>query len=193
MNPIDNLTNQLSRLPGIGQRTAERLVYYLIDLEDERVDKLIGALNDLKTKVTHCSVCNNFTSEDPCAICSDVNRDKSTIAVVEYPKDVQTIEKANMYKGGFHVLHGDIISSQDGNLKVSKLLERIKNEDIKEIILALSSDSKGEASIIYMAQILEPLGIKVSRIGYGLPYGSNMDFFDSETINIAIDNRTEVK
>ena len=192
MSAIDNLVNQLSRLPGIGHKTAERLAYYIVDLDQNRVDEIISALSKVKTDVVNCSKCNNFTSQDPCVICSNESRDPSVVLVVEYPKDVQSIEKAGKYKGLYHVLHGDIISSEDGNLKVTSLLERIKDQDVKEIILALSPDASGEASIIYLSQLLEPLGIKVSRIAYGIPYGSDMDFFDSETINIAIDNRTKV-
>lgn len=191
-NPIDNLINQLSRLPGIGDKTAQRLAYYIIDLDIDRVEQLTNSILNAKNNSGLCSICNNITDTNPCEICQDYERDKKLICVVEYPKDVLSIEKAERYRGVYHVLHGDIISSPDGDVKVKNLLERIRDDEVSEIILAFSPNTSGEASIIYLSELLKPLGIKITKIAYGLPYGSDMDFFDKETINIAIANRTEI-
>lgn len=191
-SPIDNLINQLSRLPGIGKKTAQRLAYHIIDLSDERVEQLTEAISTAKANSGLCSICNNVTDTDPCEICSDEKRDKQVICVVEFPKDVLSIEKAETYNGVYHVLHGDIVSSSDGDLKIKSLLERIKKDDISEVILAFTPSTSGQASILYLSELLKPLDIKVTKIAYGLPYGGDMDFFDKETINIAIENRTEI-
>lgn len=191
-NPIDNLINQLSRLPGIGEKTAQRLAYHIIELDQERVNKLTDSIIKAKSLSSFCSVCNNITDTDPCSICSSDIRNKNIICVVEQPKDVMAIEKAGKYNGLYHVLHGDIISSQDGDVKIKKLIERIRDNEVNEIILTFTPNASGQASIIYLSELLKPLGIKVTKIAYGLPYGSDMDFFDKETINIAIANRTEI-
>lgn len=191
-SPIDNLINQLSRLPGIGGKTAQRLAYYIIELDTQRVEQLTDSILKAKSNMCLCSKCNNVTDIDPCEICSDEDRDEKLICVVEHPKDVLSIEKAEKYRGLYHVLHGDIVSASDGDVKVKELLERIKENNANEIILAFSPNTSGQASIIYLSELLKPLGIKVTKIAYGLPYGSDMDFFDKETINIAIANRTEI-
>lgn len=190
--PIDNLTNQLSRLPGIGDKTAQRLAYYIIDLDDSRVQQLTNAILEAKASTGLCSICNNVTDQNPCAICSNDHRNKKIICVVEHPKDVLALEKADKYNGVYHVLHGDIISSSDSDIKIKKLLERIRDNDVEEVILTFTPNASGQASTIYLSELLKPLGIKVTKIAYGLPYGSDMDFFDKETINIAIANRTEI-
>lgn len=191
-SPIDNLINQLSRLPGIGGKTAQRLAYHIIDLDNDRVEQLTNSIINAKNNSGQCKICNNITDSNPCEICRDEQRDRQVICVVEYPKDVLSIEKAEKYRGLYHVLHGDIVSATDGDVKVKNLLNRIKENNANEIILAFSPNTSGQASIIYLSEILKPLGIKVTKIAYGLPYGSDMDFFDKETINIAIANRTEI-
>lgn len=191
-NPIENLINQLSRLPGIGSKSAQRLAYYIIDLDEVRVNELADSIKNAKNSSRLCSICNNITDVDPCVICNNDHRDDKTICVVENPKDVISIEKAGKYRGVYHVLHGDIISSEDGELKITGLLERIRDNEVKEVILALNPNISGEASLLYLSQILKPLGINVTRIAYGLPYGGDMDYFDGETINFAIANRREV-
>lgn len=191
-NPIENLINQLSRLPGIGSKSAQRLAYYIIDLDEVRVNELADSIKNAKNSSRLCSICNNITDVDPCVICNNDHRDDKTICVVENPKDVISIEKAGKYRGVYHVLHGDIISSEDGELKITGLLERIRDNEVKEVILALNPNISGETSLLYLSQILKPLGINVTRIAYGLPYGGDMDFFDGETINFAIANRREV-
>ncbi|NLD17100.1 MAG: recombination protein RecR [Tissierellia bacterium] len=191
-SPIDNLINQLSRLPGIGKKTAQRLAYHIIDLDSNRVIQLTDAITKAKENSGLCSICNNVTDTDPCEICKAEDRNHRVICVVEYPKDVLSIEKAERYDGLYHVLHGDIVSASDGDVKIKNLLERIRDNDVNEIILAFNPNASGQASIIYLSELLKPLGIKVTKIAYGLPYGSDMDFFDKETINIAIANRTEI-
>lgn len=191
-NPIGNLINQLSRLPGIGEKTAQRLAYYIIELDEARVKDLTDSITRAKENSGFCSICNNITDKDPCEICSNDSRDKKLICVVEQPKDVMAIERGKKYKGLYHVLHGDIISSVDGDEKIKKLIERIRDNEVEEIILTFTPNASGQASIIYLSELLKPLGIKVTKIAYGLPYGSDMDFFDKDTINIAIANRTEI-
>lgn len=191
-NPIDNLINQLSRLPGIGEKTAQRLAYYIIELDEARVKDLTDSITKAKENSGFCSICNNITDKDPCSICSSDSRNKKLICVVEQPKDVMAIERGQKYNGLYHVLHGDIISSVDGDEKIKKLIERIRDNEVEEIILTFTPNASGQASIIYLSELLKPLGIKVTKIAYGLPYGSDMDFFDKDTINIAIANRTEI-
>lgn len=191
-NPIGNLINQLSRLPGIGEKTAQRLAYYIIELDESRVKDLTDSITRAKENSGFCSICNNITDKDPCSICSSDSRNKKLICVVEQPKDVMAIERGQKYKGLYHVLHGDIISSIDGDEKIKKLIERIRDNEVEEIILTFTPNASGQASIIYLSELLKPLGIKVTKIAYGLPYGSDMDFFDKDTINIAIANRTEI-
>ncbi|WP_054252287.1 recombination mediator RecR [Neofamilia massiliensis] len=191
-NPIGNLINQLSRLPGIGEKTAQRLAYYIIELDEARVKDLTDSITRAKENSGFCSICNNITDKDPCEICSNDSRNKKLICVVEQPKDVMAIERGKKYKGLYHVLHGDIISSVDGDEKIKKLIERIRDNEVEEIILTFTPNASGQASIIYLSELLKPLGIKVTKIAYGLPYGSDMDFFDKDTINIAIANRTEI-
>lgn len=192
MSPIKNLINQLSRLPGIGEKTAERLAYFIIDMDQDRVDSLARAISLAKSEAKFCSVCNDITDQDPCRICSDESRDQSILAIVEEPKDVQSIEKAQTYRGLYYVLHGDIVSSEDSDIKIQKLLDRIEDSGVKELILAFNPDVAGEASTLYLSQLLKPYDIELSRIAYGIPYGGDMDFFDSETISIAISNRTKL-
>lgn len=191
-NPIGNLINQLSRLPGIGEKTAQRLAYYIIELDEARVKDLTDSITKAKENSGFCSICNNITDKDPCSICSSDSRNKKLICVVEQPKDVMAIERGHKYNGLYHVLHGDIISSIDGDEKIKKLIERIRDNEVEEIILTFTPNASGQASIIYLSELLKPLGIKVTKIAYGLPYGSDMDFFDKDTINIAIANRTEI-
>lgn len=189
---IDRLINQLSRLPGIGEKTAQRLAYYIIDLDFERVRDIADSIINAKKNSRFCSICNNITDKDPCEICESENRDRTTICVVEYPKDVLSIENAGKYKGLYHVLHGNILSTEDGDIRLAQLIQRIKDNDIKEVIIAFNPSIKSEASVIYLSKLLKPFGIKVTKIGYGIPVGGDMDFFDSDTINMALENRKEL-
>ncbi len=190
ISPINNLVNELSKLPGIGKKTAQRLAYFIIEMDEKDVKSLSHALVHAKENTHLCSVCFNLTDTDPCEICSNGNRDHSLICVVDTPKEVMAMEKAGRYNGVYHVLHGSI-SNSDTAAKIQDMLRRIRDDNVKEVILALNPSVDGETTALYISQFLKPLDIKVTRIAYGLPYGGEMDYFDDDTINMAIENRIE--
>ncbi|HEY8363019.1 MAG TPA: recombination mediator RecR [Tissierellaceae bacterium] len=193
--PIANLIEQLSKLPGIGKKTAQRLAFYILEMDKLEVEKLSKAIIEAKEKIRLCSVCCNLTDEDPCYICKDENRDSSTICVVEGPKDIIAMEKSNEYKGKYHVLHG-VISPIDNvgpdDIKVKELLDRLKDGTVQEVILATNPTVEGEATAIYLSKLIKPLGIKVTRIAHGIPVGGDLDYFDEVTISKAMENRREL-
>lgn len=191
--PLNRLIGELSKLPGIGGKTAQRLAFYILSLEDQEVEKLTGAITEAKAKMRYCSICGNLTDEDPCKICTDHNRDKSVICVVESPKDVAAMEKIREYKGLYHVLHGAIspmegIGPEDINLK--SLIKRLQgNDDVKEIILATNPNIEGEATAMYIARLINPSGIKVTRIAHGIPVGGDLEYTDEITLLKAMEGR----
>ena len=191
--PLNRLIGELSKLPGIGGKTAQRLAFYILSLEDQEVEKLTGAITEAKAKMRYCSICGNLTDEDPCKICTDHNRDKSVICVVESPKDVAAMEKIREYKGLYHVLHGAIspmegIGPEDINLK--SLIKRLQgNDDVKEIILATNPNIEGEATAMYIARLINPSGIKVTRIAPGIPVGGDLEYTDEITLLKAMEGR----
>ncbi len=191
--PLNRLIGELSKLPGIGGKTAQRLAFYILSLEDQEVEKLTGAITEAKAKMRYCSICGNLTDEDPCRICTDHNRDKSVICVVESPKDVAAMEKIREYKGLYHVLHGAIspmegIGPEDINLK--SLIKRLQgNDDVKEIILATNPNIEGEATAMYIARLINPSGIKVTRIAHGIPVGGDLEYTDEITLLKAMEGR----
>ena len=191
--PLNRLIGELSKLPGIGGKTAQRLAFYILSLEDQDVEKLTGAITEAKAKMRYCSICGNLTDEDPCRICTDHNRDKSVICVVESPKDVAAMEKIREYKGLYHVLHGAIspmegIGPEDINLK--SLIKRLQgNDDVKEIILATNPNIEGEATAMYIARLINPSGIKVTRIAHGIPVGGDLEYTDEITLLKAMEGR----
>lgn len=193
--PIANLIEQLSQLPGIGRKTAQRLAFYILEMEDIDAEKLSKSIVDAKEKIRLCSICCNLTDEDPCNICRDNIRDKSIICVVEGAKDIIAMEKSREYKGQYHVLHG-VISPMDNvgpnDIKVKELLERLTNDEVKEIILATNPTVEGEATALYISRLIKPLGIKVTRIAHGIPVGGDLEYFDEITIAKAMDNRREI-
>ncbi len=193
--PIGNLIEQLSKLPGIGKKTAQRLAFYILEMEDIEVEKLSQSIINAKEKIRLCSICCNLTDDDPCHICRDETRDQSTICVVEGPKDIIAMEKAKEYKGKYHVLHG-VISPMDNvgpkDIKVKELLDRLKDGAVEEIILATNPTVEGEATAIYLSKLIKPLGIKVTRIAHGIPVGGDLDYFDEVTISKAMENRREI-
>lgn len=193
--PIGNLIEQLSKLPGIGKKTAQRLAFYILEMEDIEVEKLSQSIINAKEKIRLCSICCNLTDDDPCHICRDETRDQSTICVVEGPKDIIAMEKAKEYKGKYHVLHG-VISPMDNvgpkDIKVKELLDRLKDGAVEEIILATNPTVEGEATAIYLSKLIKPLGIKVTRIAHGIPVGGDLDYFDEVTISKAMENRREL-
>lgn len=193
--PIGNLIEQLSKLPGIGKKTAQRLAFYILEMEDLEVEKLSKSIINAKEKIRLCSVCCNLTDEDPCHICKDKGRDESTICVVERPKDIIAMEKSNEYKGKYHVLHG-VISPMDNvgpkDIKIKELLDRLTDGLVEEIIIATNPTVEGEATAIYLSKLIKPLGIKVTRIAHGIPVGGDLDYFDEVTISKAMENRREI-
>ncbi|MBU5428200.1 recombination mediator RecR [Tissierella pigra] len=193
--PIANLIEQLSHLPGIGRKTAQRLAFYILEMEDIDAEKLSKSIIEAKDKIRLCSICCNLTDEDPCNICRDNIRDKSIICVVEGAKDIIAMEKSREYKGQYHVLHG-VISPMDNvgpnDIKIKELLDRLSNDEVKEIILATNPTVEGEATALYISRLVKPLGIKVTRIAHGIPIGGDLEYFDEITIAKAIDNRREI-
>lgn len=191
--PLNRLIGELSKLPGIGGKTAQRLAFYILSLEDQEVEKLTGAITEAKAKMRYCSICGNLTDEDPCRICTDHSRNKSVICVVESPKDVAAMEKIREYKGLYHVLHGAIspmegIGPEDINLK--SLIKRLQgNDDVKEIILATNPNIEGEATAMYIARLINPSGIKVTRIAHGIPVGGDLEYTDEITLLKAMEGR----
>ena len=189
---VERLVNQLSQLPGIGRKTAQRLALYILKLPRADVAALAATLNDVKEKVKYCSICCNITENDPCVICASPKRDRAIICVVEDPSDVLALEKTNEYKGLYHVL-GGALSPLDGigpeELKVKELLGRI-TDGVHEVILAMNPNVEGEATTIYLTRLLKPLGVKVSRIARGLPIGGDLEFADEATLARALEDRT---
>lgn len=191
---VARLIEELAKLPGIGPRTAQRLAFHLLNQPKERAMALAQAIVDAREKVGYCSICCNLTDEDPCQICSDIKRDRSIICVVEEPKDVIAMEKTREYRGLYHVLHG-AISPMDGvgpdDLKIRELLHRI-NEEVKEVVLATNPNVNGEATALYLAKILKPLGVKVTRLAHGIPVGGDIEFADEATLARAFLGRREI-
>ena len=192
IGPIEDLIKRLNRLPGIGSKTAQRLAYYIIGLEDKEVKDLAEALISAKKNTVECSICMNYADSDPCEICSNKNRDDSIICVVESPKDVDAMERSLSFRGKYHVLHG-VISPLKGktpnDVTVKELIQRIEKGNIKEVIVATNPTVDGDATARYIKNILEDYDIIVSRIGYGLPVGGDLEFYDEITIQTAMENR----
>ena len=187
-----NLYEQLRRLPGVGSKTAMRLAYHIIDMPESEVQQLAEALSSAKKSIHYCSQCYNLTDGEKCAICSDPSRDHFTICVVEQPQDIAAMERSHGYNGLYHVLHG-VLSPLDGvgpdKLKIRELFQRLQRESISEIIIATNSDVEGEATATYLAQLLKPIGITVSRIAHGLPMGGDLEYADEVTLSKALENR----
>ena len=192
IKPMADLYEQLRRLPGIGSKTALRLAYHIIDRPETEVRQLAGALISAKQQIKLCSVCYNLSDSELCEICGRKDRDHSIICVVEQPQDLMAMERSHGYKGVYHVLHG-VLSPLDGigpdNIKIKELLLRLQQTQVKEIIIATNSDVEGEATAVYLAQLLKPLGLTVSRIAHGLPVGSDLEYADEMTLARALENR----
>lgn len=193
--PIEKLIEQFRKLPGIGQKTAERLAFYVISQPDEYAEDIANAIIEAKRSILFCEKCQNLTDVSPCSICSDVRRDKTTICVVETPKDVAVIENMHEYHGLYHVLHG-ALSPMDGigaeDIKIRELLERVYDENIKEVIMATNPNIAGEATAMYAAKLLKPLGVKVTRIANGVPVGGDIEYADEITLLRAMEGRREM-
>jgi recombination protein RecR len=193
-DPLTRLIEELQRLPGIGPKGAQRLAFHILKTPREQTDRLVGALRDVKERVTYCSICNSITDVDPCAFCSSDARDPRTICVVEEPQNVAAIEKTREFKGMYHVLMGAISPLQGigpDDLKIKGLLGRV-NGGVDEIILATNPNVEGEATAIYLARLLKPLGVKVTRIATGVPVGSDLEYADEVTMGKSMEGRREV-
>ena len=192
--PLVRLIEELQRLPGIGPKGAQRLAFYILKTPREHADALADAVREVKERVTYCSICSNITDHDPCAFCSDASRDTHVICVVEEPQNVEAIEKTREFKGMYHVLMGALSPLQGigpDDLKIKGLLTRLQN-GVSEVILATNPNVDGEATAIYLARLLKPLGVKVTRIAMGVPVGSDLEYADEVTMHKAIEGRREV-
>ncbi|MFS8540535.1 MAG: recombination mediator RecR, partial [Tissierellales bacterium] len=175
--PIANLIEQLSKLPGIGKKTAQRLAFYILEMDNVEVEKLAYSIKEAKEKIHYCKICCNLTDEAICSICSDSKRDRSIICVVEGAKDVVAMEKTREYKGLYHVLHGVISPMENvgpNDIKIKELLDRLKDGNVEEVIIATNPTVEGEATALYIAKLLKPLGLKITRIAYGIPVGGDL-------------------
>lgn len=195
VKPMAKLIEELSKLPGIGPKTAQRLAFYIIETPYDRVENLAKAIINAKRTIKYCSLCGNITQEDPCSICSSNQRDQSLICVVENPRDVMAMEKIREYRGLYHVLHG-AISPMDGitpdSIRIKELLQRLKNGKVKEVILATNPNVEGEATAMYIAKIIKPLGIRTTRIAHGVPVGGDLEYADEITLSRALEGRKEI-
>ncbi|ABJ71993.1 MAG: recombination mediator RecR [Lactococcus cremoris] len=193
--PIARLIESFSKLPGIGQKTATRLAFYTIGMEDQDVNEFAKNLLSAKRDLRFCSICGNLTESDPCAICTDPTRDRTTILVVEESKDVLAMEKIREYRGLYHVLHGTI-SPMNGispdEINVKSLITRLMDSEVKEVIIATNATSDGEATAMYLARMIKPAGIKVTRLAHGLAVGSDIEYADEVTLSKAVENRLEI-
>lgn len=190
--PLERLTEQFRRLPGVGVKTARRLAYFILEEPQESVDAFIEAITTAKAQTKYCAVCGNLSTQDPCEFCADPRRDHSVICVVESPTDVQAMERCHEYHGVYHVLHG-ALSPLDGiqpeQLHIRELLERLRDDTVKEIIMATDPDAEGEATALYIASLVKPIGVKVTRIARGLPAGGDIGFVDGVTLAGAVAHR----
>ncbi|MBP7836031.1 MAG: recombination protein RecR [Candidatus Omnitrophica bacterium] len=189
---IEKLIDGLIKLPGIGRRSAERVVSYILGAPKEEIKALAEAIGKVKESVRFCSLCHNLSEEELCKICQDTRRQKDVICIVEKPTDVTAIEKSGSFNGVYHVLLGAISPLEGrgpGDLKIDTLMSRIKQNSIKEIIIATDADTEGETTALYLTKLIKPLGIKLSRIGLGLPVGSNLEYADSTTLSKSLESR----
>lgn len=193
--PLVILAEQFAKLPGIGMKSAQRLAYYVMTMSDEEARDFSEAILNAHRKVTYCKVCANFTENELCPICDDDTRDHSTVCVVEAPKDIEAFERTNEYKGVYHVLHG-LLSPMDGvtpeMLRIRELLARVNEGGVREVIMATNPTVEGEATAVYVSKLLKPLGVKVTRLAFGLPVGAMVEYADKTTLFKALENRNEM-
>ncbi|MDE5943849.1 MAG: recombination mediator RecR [Clostridia bacterium] len=193
IEPIGRLINEFSKLPGVGKKTAQRYAYKIIGMSDSEAKAFAESIVECKRKVRYCKVCGNFTEEDVCEICK--RRDKAVICVVKEPKDVIAMEKLHEFKGVYHVLHG-VISPMDGigpnDIRIKELLARVNEGCVQEVIMATNPDVEGEATAMYIAKILKPLGVNVTRLAHGIPIGSELEYTDEVTLSRALSERKQI-
>lgn len=193
--PISRLIEEFSKLPGVGRKTAQRLAFHIINMNMNDVEALSKAIVEAKKEIKYCSICYNITDKDPCSMCSNKNRDSGIICVVEDPRDVAAMEKTKEFHGQYHVLNG-VISPMDGigpdMIRVKELIQRLGNQEVREVIMATNPTIEGEATAMYIARLLKPMGIKVTRIAHGLPVGGDLEYADEVTITKALEGRREI-
>ena len=192
---IAKLVNQLSKLPGVGRKTAQRLAYHIIALPEDQVRELAVAIFNGKKQIHFCPICGNYTDTDPCSICADSSRRKDIVCVVRDPRDVNALERMREYDGMYHVLHG-VISPMDGvgpdDIRIRELMTRLASGEIKEVVLAINPDVEGEATAAYISRLIKPMGVKVTRIAHGVPIGGELEYTDEVTLLRAFQGRTEI-
>ncbi len=193
--PIARLIEEFNKLPGIGPKSAQRLTYHLLQAPPEKLEALAQAILAIKQNLSLCSICFNITDVNPCIMCSDAERDRTKICVVEEPPDILPLERTKKFRGLYHVLHG-VISPADGigpdELKIKELLVRLQNEKVDEVILATNPNTEGEATAMYINNLLAPLGIRITRLARGLPYGGDLEYADDVTLSRALEGRQQL-
>ena len=192
---LDNLVDRFASLPGIGRKSAQRLAFHILALPDAEAKAFAEAILDAKSSVHCCKICQNLTEGEICSVCASGSRDKATICVVSEPRDVASIERGHEYNGTYHVLHG-VLSPMGhvgpDDIRIKELLQRVAYNDVEEVIMATNPDTEGEATAMYISRLLKPFGVKTTRLAYGIPVGSNLEFTDDATLNRAIEGRTEI-
>ena len=195
LKSITKLTDSFQRLPGIGHKTAEKMAYQVLEMKDDTVEYFSDALKEVKQKIHYCPICGAYTENDICDVCADESRDKTKVLVVSYPKDVIAFEKIGSFDGVYHVL-GGVLSSVNGvgveDLNVAQLFNRIKEQNVLEIIIATNPNTEGETTALYLAKILEHTNVKVTRIAYGLPLGGHLEYADALTLSKALEGRKKI-
>ena len=195
VSPLQNLIDEFRKLPGIGDKTAQRLAYHVLNLPEEKAAKFSNAIMEAKKRITYCKICQNFSDREVCSVCSNSARDKGVICVVENPKDVIQMEKTNEFKGTYHVLHG-AISPMDNvgpeDIRIKELMTRITTEEVREVIMATNPNLEGETTAMYISKLLKPFGVKVTRIAHGVPVGGELEYADEITLARALQWRIEL-
>lgn len=198
--PVAKLIDEFKRLPGVGNKSAQRLAFHILRLPPEKVENFVDALREVKEKIVFCSVCNNLTDTDPCMYCSSTNRDRSIVCIIEEPYNLVAIEKTRSYKGLYHILHGSLSPIRGigpDELMIANLFPRLSEDnndgvEVKEVIIATNPTTEGEATANYIARLLKPLGVRTTRIAMGMPVGSDLEFVDEVTMDKAMANRHEI-
>lgn len=193
--PLAKLIEEFQKFPGVGPKSAQRMAFYVLDMNQEAAETLAHSILDAKEKVKHCTVCFNLSAQDPCEICADDRRDRQTICVVAEPRDLIALERTREFKGLYHVLTG-LISPLEGRgpeqLSIRELINRIPTDNVKEVILAINPTVEGDATVLYMSQLIKPLSVKVTRIAFGLPVGADLEYADDVTLSRALEGRREI-
>ena len=193
--PLENLVDKFEKMPGIGYKTAQRLAYYVLNLSKTEADSFARAITDAHEKIHYCKVCCNFTDQELCPVCKSEKRDRSTICVVETPRDAMALENTNEYKGLYHVLHGAISPLNNigpDNLTIKELLNRLGDDSVSEIIMATNPTIEGDATAMYLSKLLKPMGVKITRLAYGIPVGGDLEYADQVTLARALEGRNEL-